>query len=68
MSPSDPRGQYPAEDEPFELLELLGVGAFAQTWRARVVDPELAEEYGVSEVALKMPLNHQKQKSLKDEI
>jgi serine/threonine protein kinase len=68
MSPTNPRGQFPAEDEPFELLDFLGSGAFAQTWRARVVDPELAEEYGVSEVALKIPLNRQKQRSLRDEI
>lgn len=43
-------------DESFELLELLGRGGFAHTYRARVLDQELIEEYGTDEIALKIPL------------
>ena len=43
-------------EESFELIELLGSGGFAHTYRARVTDPELAEEYGTDEIALKIPL------------
>jgi serine/threonine protein kinase len=43
-------------EESFELLELLGRGGFAHTYRARVIDPELIEEYGTNEIALKVPL------------
>jgi serine/threonine protein kinase len=43
-------------EESFELLELLGRGGFAHTYRARVLDSELIEEYGTDEIALKIPL------------
>jgi serine/threonine-protein kinase len=62
---------YPREPDEaplFELVQLLGVGGFAQTWLARVADPELAEEYETTEVALKMPLNRQKERILRKEI
>jgi serine/threonine protein kinase len=41
--------------ESFELLELLGIGGFAHTYRASVLDLELIEEYGTKEIALKIP-------------
>jgi serine/threonine protein kinase len=51
--------QAPGSDdpEPFELLQLLRVGAYTQAWRARVVQPDLAAAYGTSEVFLEIPLN-----------
>ena len=43
--------------EPFVLLGLLGIGGFAQTHKARVMDKELVKEFGGQEVvALKIPL------------
>lgn len=41
--------------ESFQLLEMLGRGGFARTYRARVIDRELVEEYGTDEIALKIP-------------
>ena len=54
--------------ESFELLEELGKGGFATTYRARVIDPELREEFGAEEVALKIPLNKQKERVLRREL
>jgi serine/threonine-protein kinase len=54
--------------EPFELLEHLGTGAFAQTWRARVIDPKLIDEWGREEVAIKIPLDKDKERILKKEL
>lgn len=53
--------------EPFELIEHLGTGGFAQTWRARVIDQDLIEEWG-EEVALKIPLNKKKERMLRKEL
>lgn len=55
-------------DEPFELLEPLGRGGFAHTYRARVVDEDLREEFGAEEVALKIPLDKKKERVLKREV
>ena len=34
------------ESETFILISNLGTGGFAQTWKARVLDPYLAEQWG----------------------
>lgn len=52
----------------FKLIEHLGSGGFAQTWRARVVDPELIDEWGLEDVAIKIPLSEQKERALKREV
>lgn len=54
--------------EPFELVEHLGTGGFAHTYHARVVDPDLAEDFGTGEVALKIPLNRKKEMILRHEL
>lgn len=54
--------------EPFEKIELLGTGGFAQTWRVRVIDPDLRDEWGRDEVAIKIPLNKQKERILRKEL
>jgi serine/threonine protein kinase len=55
-------------DEPFELQGHLGTGGFAHTYRAKVVDKELIEDFGVDEVALKIPLNRAKERVLRREL
>lgn len=54
--------------EPFRRIEHLGTGGFARTWRARILDPELIEEWGLDEVAIKIPLNRQKERALRREV
>jgi len=56
------------EQEPFALIKHLGSGGFAQTWLAEVRDRELRREWGVDQVAVKIPLTRQKQKVLKKEV
>lgn len=58
----------PETDQPFTLIRLLGTGGFAQTWLARIIDPDLAEEWRVDEVAVKIPLSKAKEAVLKKEI
>ena len=55
-------------EEAFELLNHLGTGGFAHTYRAHVTDAEIAEEFGVEEVALKIPLNRKKDRILAHEL
>ncbi len=55
-------------DTPFKLIKLLGTGGFAQTWLAKVTDPELEEEWNFSEVAVKIPNTKSKAKVLKKEL
>lgn len=55
-------------EEPFELLEHLGTGGFAHTYRARVVDEDFLEDFGAEEVALKIPLNRKKERVLRHEL
>ena len=57
-----------ASDEPFELLELLGSGGFAHTYRAKVLDRDLVQDFGAEIVALKIPLNKKKGLVLKREL
>ncbi|HYG57332.1 MAG TPA: protein kinase, partial [Symbiobacteriaceae bacterium] len=57
-----------ATKEPFELVELLGTGGFAHTYRARVLDEDLVEDFGTAEVALKIPLNSKKERQLRHEL
>jgi len=54
--------------EPFELIELLGTGGFAHTYRAQVIDEDLVEDFGSEEVALKIPLNSKKERILRHEL
>jgi serine/threonine protein kinase len=54
--------------ENFRLEQHLGTGGFAQTWRAKVLCEELVDEFGLEEVALKIPLTKQKQRTLKREL
>ncbi|MDS4031402.1 MAG: protein kinase [Candidatus Contendobacter sp.] len=56
------------EQEPFELISLLGMGGFAQTYKARVLEEELKEEFGSDIVALKIPLDRQKERVLRREL
>ncbi|MDD5017784.1 MAG: protein kinase [Eubacteriales bacterium] len=56
------------ENDTFRLIHSLGFGAFAQTWRASVIDKDLAKKWGVDEVAIKIPLDKDKEKALIDEI
>jgi len=58
----------PKERESFELIDHLGTGGFAQTWSAKVMDPDLVAEWGVDEVAIKIPLNKQKDRVLRKEL
>src|SRR5579872_6944553 len=53
-------------EESFQLLELLGRGGFAHTYRARVLDPELVSEYETNEIALKVPLEGRQRALQKD--
>jgi serine/threonine protein kinase len=55
-------------EAPFKLVKLLGTGGFAQTWLAKVTDPELEEEWNFSEVAVKIPNTKSKAKVLKKEL
>jgi len=55
-------------DEVFELKEHLGSGGFAHTYRAAIVDPDLVEDFGTDEVALKIPLNRKKERILRREL
>lgn len=54
--------------EPFELLSRLGIGGFAVTYKARALEPELVEEFGSTIVALKVPHDRKKARSLKVEV
>ena len=54
--------------EPFELIECIGTGGFAQTWYARVIDPDLIEDWGSEYAAIKIPLSKEKEKALKKEF
>ncbi len=56
------------EQEPFELIGHLGRGGFAETYKARVLDEELKEEFGSDIVALKIPLDRQKERVLRREL
>lgn len=56
------------EQEPFKLISHLGMGGFAQTYKARVLDEELKEEFGSDIVALKIPLDRQKERVLRREL
>lgn len=56
------------KQEPFKRVRHLGTGAFAQTWLVRVIDPDLVAGWGVTEAAIKIPLNRQKELALKQEV
>ena len=52
----------------YKKIELLGTGAFAQTWRVKILDEELREEWHVDELAMKQPLNRYKPNALRKEV
>ena len=56
------------EEEPFELLKQLGAGGCAVTWKARVRDEGLVEDFGADIVALKIPLDKQRERVLQKEL
>jgi serine/threonine protein kinase len=56
------------EEELFELLQPLGTGGFAVTYKARVLDPELVHDFGTDIVALKIPHDKKKERALKGEV
>ena len=56
------------DDERFEVLEHLGSGGFAHTYKVRVLDAEMVEEYGTPVVAIKVPLNAKKERLLRKEV
>ena len=53
---------------PFALQKHLGTGGFAHTYKARVLDADLVEDYGTEVVAIKIPLNKKKERVLKKEV
>jgi len=61
------RDRLQDSDDKFELLEELGRGGFATTYKSRVIDPEIADEFGAEEVVLKIPLKG-KERALKHEL
>jgi tetratricopeptide (TPR) repeat protein len=62
------RPQALEEDELFELEKQLGVGGFAHTYLAKVLDESLIEDYGTDRVALKIPLSNRNQRILNKEV
>ena len=61
-------GPHVGNDEPYDLLELLGSGGFAQTYKARVLDDDLVDEFGTDIVAIKIPLSRKKERILRREL
>jgi serine/threonine protein kinase len=55
-------------DESFELLKFLGGGGFANTWKARVLDEDLIEDFRTNTVALKIPSSRKKERVLRKEL
>ena len=53
--------------EPFELIAMVGRGGFAETYKARVIDEDLLEEFGTEIVAIKIPYKD-KQRVFKREL
>ena len=53
--------------ESFEVQELLGKGAFGTTYRCLVLNPDLVEEYGTDQVAIKVPHDH-KRREFRDDF
>lgn len=57
-----------SKKEPFfKLIKLLGIGGFAQTYKARVLNKDLIEDFGSEVVALKIPLPG-KERALKSDL
>lgn len=57
-----PRGEV------LEVVEALGEGGFAATYRARVLDPRLVREWGTDMVAVKVPHSKAHEKALIQEL
>lgn len=55
-------------NESFELIKYLGTGGFAQTWLARILDPDLLDEWGCEEIAMKIPISKSKERALRKEV
>jgi len=54
--------------EHFELIEHLGSGGFAHTYKARSLDRDAVDDYGTDIVAIKIPLNAKKERQLRKEV
>ena len=65
IKPTQIEGQ---SDKHFQLLEHLGSGGFAHTYKARPLDPDAVEDYGADVVAIKIPLNYRKERQLRKEV
>ena len=68
MNQLQEQGAELPESGPFALLKHLGTGGFAHTYKARVLDGDLIEDYGTDVVAIKIPLNKKKEHVLKKEV
>ncbi len=52
-------------NERFKILQHLGTGGFASTYKARVLDEDLIEDYRTNVVVLKIPSSKKGEKNLK---
>jgi serine/threonine protein kinase len=63
-----PPENWSSESEPLELLGLIGSGGFAHTWKAKVLDEDLLQDWGAEIVAVKIPLGRKQEHVLTKEV